>query len=296
MEIPFLKFTKFYYVLSGLMAVLAVAAILFFGLNLGIDFTGGSILEISFAVRPENSVIQEKLNDLNLGDMVIQPTGEKEVIIRTKGIDESVHQEIFSRLNTISEAKELRFETIGPTVGKELTQKTLKLVSLSLVTLLVYIIIAFRKVSYPISSFKYGLISIVALAFDVLITVGIFAVLGKYNNVQFNIPIITALLTILGYTINDKVIVFDRVRENLLKRYTDDFKELVNHSLNQTLSRSLTTGSCSLFVLISIFFFGGETLKYFALALFLGIIIGTYSSLFLASPLLVSWRGGRKKA
>jgi len=164
----------------------------------------------------------------------------------------------------------------------------------SLITLLVYIVIAFRKVSFPISSVKYGLISIVALTFDVLITVGIFAVLGKYNNVQFNIPIITALLTILGYTINDKVIVFDRVRENLLKHRTEDFRGLVNQSLNQTLSRSLATGSCSLFVLISIFFFGGETLKYFALALFLGIIIGTYSSLFLASPLLVSWRGRQK--
>jgi preprotein translocase subunit SecF len=295
MNINFLKLTKFYYVLSCIAAVLAVAAILFFGLNLGIDFTGGSILEISFDSRPENSVIQEKLNDLNLGDMVIQPTGESEVIIRTKEIDESTRQEIFSRLNAVSGAKELRFENIGPTIGKELTQKTITLVLFSLTGLLIYIIIAFRKVSFPVSGFKYGLISIIALTFDILITVGIFAVLGKYNNVQFTIPIITALLTILGYTINDKVIVFDRVRENLLQRKTDDFQELVNKSLNQTLSRSLSTGMCSLFVLISIFFFGGETLKYFALALFTGIIVGTYSSLFLASPLLVSWSGSRRK-
>lgn len=278
------------------MAIAAIIAIILFGLNLGIDFTGGSILEVSFDLRPENSVIQEKLQNLNLGDMVIQPAGKKEVIIRTKEIDESTHQEIFSRLNTISSAKELRFENIGPVIGRELTQKTLTLVLVSLAGLSVYIIIAFRKVSFPVSGFKYGLISIIALTFDILITVGIFAALGKYNNVQFNIPIITALLTILGYTINDKVIVFDRVRENLLRHNAKDFKELVNNSLNQTLSRSLATGSCSLFVLISIFFFGGETLKYFALALFTGIIIGTYSSLFLASPLLVSLAKGVKKS
>jgi preprotein translocase subunit SecF len=212
-----------------------------------------------------------------------------------KGIDESTHQEILTRLNAISGAKELRFESIGPVIGKELTQKTLTLVLFSLVGLLIYIIISFSKVSYPVSGFKYGLISIIALTFDVLVTVGAFAVLGKYNNVQFNIPIITALLTILGYTINDKVIVFDRVRENLSRRNINDFKELVNKSLNETISRSLSTGMCSLFVLISVFFFGGETLKYFALALFTGIIVGTYSSLFLASPLLVSWSGKHKK-
>ena len=295
MNIPFLKFTKSYYIFSGLLAALSLAAILIFGLNMGTDFTGGSILEVSFDVRPENSAIQEKLKDFNLGDMTIQSSGASEVIIRMKGIDESTHQEILTRLNAISGVKELRFESIGPVIGKELTQKTLTLVLFSLVGLLIYIIISFSKVSYPVSGFKYGLISIIALTFDVLVTVGAFAVLGKYNNVQFNIPIITALLTILGYTINDKVIAFDRVRENLSRRNINDFKELVNKSLNETLSRSLSTGMCSLFVLISIFFFGGETLKYFALALFTGIIVGTYSSLFLASPLLVSWSGKHKK-
>lgn len=294
MNISFLKFTKLYYILSGLMAVLAISAILLFGLNLGIDFTGGTILEVSFDARPENAVIQEKLNNFNLGDTTIQPTGANEVIIRAKEINETTHQEILEALNNISPVKELRFENIGPVVGKELTQKTLTLVLFSLFGLLVYIIISFNKVSFPVSGFKYGLISIITLTFDILITVGIFAVLGKYGNVQFNIPIVTALLTILGYTINDKVIVFDRVRENLLRRNNSDFKDLVNQSLNQTLSRSLSTGMCSLFVLISIFFFGGETLKYFALALFTGIIVGTFSSLFLASPLLVGWSGRHK--
>lgn len=290
MNIPFLKFSKLYYILSGLMAVSALLAIFFFGLNLGLDFTGGSILEVDFASRPENKIIQEKLQDLNLGDIVIQPAGDKGIIIRTKEMNEDMHQEVLARLNTLSDVKELRFENIGPTIGRELTRKTLILILISLISLLIFMIIAFRKVSWPVSAFKYGLISIVALTFDILITIGIFSVLGKYYGIQFNIPIVTALLTILGYTINDKVVVFDRVRENLMRHKTDNFKELVNLSLNQILFRSITTGSCSLLVLISIFLFGGETLKYFALALIVGIIIGTYSSLFLASPLLVSWQ------
>ncbi len=155
--------------------------------------------------------------------------------------------------------------------------------------MLVYIAISFRKVIFPFSSLQFGIISIIVLAFDVLIPIGSFALLGKFYNIQLNVPIITALLTILGYTINDKVIVFDRVRENILKTRGVDFNALVNRSLNEILFRSLSTGTCTLLVLFFIFFLGGETLKYFALTLIIGIVVGTYSSLFLANPLLVSW-------
>lgn len=290
MNIPFLNYSKVYYIFSGLLVFFAVLSLVLFGLKFGIDFLGGSILEIEFEQGPENHVIQEKLSDLNLGEIVIQPTGEKGVIIRMKEVDENTHQIILSKLNEISKVKELRFESIGPVIGKELSQKTLVLILVSLVTLLIYIAIAFRKVSWPVTSFQYGLISIIALTFDVLITIGLFSLLGKFYNVQFNIPIITALLTILGYTINDKVIVFDRIRENLLRHRALGFRDLVSQSLNETLFRSFSTGFCSLLVLFAIFLFGGETLKYFSLTLIIGIVIGTYSSLFLASPLLVSWQ------
>ena len=292
MNIPFLKFTKLYYAISVILALAAAGVLLIFGLRMGLDFSGGSIMEVEFAERPANAAIQEKLQDMNLGEIVIQPAGDRGVIIRMKEIDESAHNIVFSRLGEISEAKELRFESIGPVIGQELSNKTLLLVVVSLAGLLLYIIIAFRKVSWPVSGFKYGIISIIALSFDVLITIGAFSLLGKFYNVQFNIPIVTALLTILGYTINDKVIVFDRVRENLTRNKSADFRELVNLSLNQTLFRSITTGFCSLLVLISIFLFGGETLRYFALTLIVGIAVGTYSSLFLASPLLASWKKG----
>jgi len=289
MNIPFIKYSKIYYIFSGLLVIASIASILIFGLKFGIDFLGGSILEAEFKNRPENRLIQEKLIDLNLGEIIIQPTGNNGVILRMSEINEDTHQKILLKMNEISEVQEKRFESIGPNIGKELRQKTIFLIIISLIMLLIYIAIAFRKVSRPIFSWQYGIISIIALFFDILIPIGFLALLGKLYNAQFNIPIITAFLTILGYTINDKVIIFDRVRENIIRSQEFDFETLVEQSLNQTLTRSLSTGSCTLLVLIAVFFFGGETLKYFSLILILGIIIGTYSSIFLASPLLVTW-------
>ena len=292
---PFLKYTKAYYIFSGVLLLASLISLLVFGLRFSIDFSGGSILEVSFENRPENQLIQEKLKDLNLGEMVIQPMGEKGVIMRMKEVDENIHQQIILKLQEMQpKTEEKRFESLGPVIGKELRQKTIILIVVSLTALLIYITIAFRKISRPLSSWQYGIISIIALFFDALIPVGVFASLGKFYNVQFSIPIVIALLTLLGYTINDKVVVFDRVRENLLKIRGGDFNACVNQSLNQILVRSISTGSCTLLVLLAIFFFGGETLKYFSLTLIIGIIVGTYSSLFLASPLLVSWQKMKK--
>lgn len=295
MNIRFLDYQKIYYIFSGFLALASLVCLIFFGLKFSIDFTGGSILEVELEQRAENQLIQEKLKDLELGEVIIQPSGEKGVILRLKEIDENLHQEILKSLGDLSQVKELRFESIGPSVGKELRQKTIILIIVSLVALLLYIAISFRRVNFPISSWQYGIISVITLVFDVLIPIGTFALLGKLYNIQFSIPIITALLTILGYTINDKVIIFDRVRENLLKGRGEGFKDLVNQSLNQTIWRSLSTGTCTLLVLFAIFFFGGNTLKYFALTLIVGIVVGTYSSLFLAAPILVTWLRFRQK-
>jgi preprotein translocase subunit SecF len=295
MNIPFLKYSKIYYIFSGLLALAAVSSIAVFGLRFGIDFTGGSILEAEFQRRPENSVIQERLKNLNLGEITIQSTGEKGIILRLKDIDESVHSEILKNLGDLSNVKESRFENIGPVIGQELRQKTIILVLVSLFVLFIYIAISFRRVTFPFSSWQFSIVSITSLFFDVLIPIGLFALLGKFYNTQFSIPIITALLTILGYTINDKVIVFDRVRENISRNRGMDFNLLVDRSLNEILFRSFSTGTCTLLVLFFIFFLGGETLKYFALTLIIGIAVGTYSSIFLASPLLVSWLRWKEK-
>jgi len=291
----FTKYFKFYNIFSCLLLFSAIFLLFAIGLNFSIDFTGGSILEIEFEKRPENPVIQEKLRDLNLGEITIQPTGDRGVILRIKEINEASHQEILSKLGEISNVREQRFENIGPVVGKELRQKTITLIIVSLLSLLIYITIAFSKVSRPISSWQYGVISILTLSFDVLVAIGIFTLLEKFYQVQLSVPIVTALLTILGYTINDKVIVFDRIRENILKGQKKTFEETVNFSLNQTLTRSLSTGTCTLLVLLFIFFFGGDTLRYFSLILIVGIVVGTYSSLFLATPILVGWLKWQKK-
>jgi len=291
----FTKYFKLFNIFSSLLILSAIFFLFAFGLKFSIDFTGGSILEIEFEKRPENPAIQEKLKDLNLGEITTQPTGQNGVILRIKEINEASHEDLLSKLGEISKVKEQRFENIGPVVGKELRQKTITLIIVSLLSLLVYIAIAFSKVSRPISSWQYGIISILTLSFDVLVAIGIFTLLEKFYQVQLSIPIVTALLTILGYTINDKVIVFDRIRENILKGQKKTFEETVNFSLNQTLTRSLSTGTCTLLVLLFIFLFGGETLKYFSLILIVGIIVGTYSSLFLATPILVGWLKWQKR-
>jgi len=290
MNIPFLKFIKVYYILSALLLVAAMFFIFYYNLNLGIDFVGGSILEVQFENRPQNSFIKEKLASLDLGDYSIQPTGEKEVILKMREVNNELHQNIISKLNEISPVKESGFEAVGPVISTELREKTIILVIVALIAMLVYIAISFRKVSRPVSGFTLGVVSIITLAFDVIITIGFLAVMGKFYNVQFSIPIVTALLTIIGYTINDKVIVFDRIRENIMRHKHDDFKELANNSLNETLIRSLSTGLCTLIVLFSLVFWGGETLKYFSLTLVTGIIVGTYSSLFIAPSLLLFWQ------
>lgn len=289
MNFPFVKYYKIHYIVTGLLVVISIFAFIEFGLNLSTDFLGGTIWEGVFESRPANAVIQEKLGKFNLGEITVQPTGDNGIILRFKSIDEETHQQMLLSLNELSKVEEKRFESIGPTIGKELREKTVLLVIISLIALLAYIAVAFRKLTWPIAGWQYGLVSVITLAIDVLIPFLALILLGKFYNIQFTIPIVAALLTVIGYTMNDKVIVFDRVRENLLKTRVDSFSETVNQSLNQIIARSLSTGACTLIVLLMIFLFGGETLKYFALTLIIGIVVGTYTSLFIASALLVTW-------
>ncbi len=295
MNINFLKYKKIYFIFSATLILASLVCLIIFGLKPGIDFTGGSILEIEYIEeRPSNQEIKETLSDLDLGEVLVQPTEEKGVILKMKDISEDTHQEVLEKLKENKELEERRFESIGPVIGRELKQKTKIVIILSLLAIVLYIAWAFRKISRPLPSWQYGIASLVALFHDVLIPLGILSVLGKFYGVQITIPVITALLAVLGYSINNTVVVFDRIRENLLRR-AGTYQEIVNNSLNQTLTRSINTSLTTLFVLVAIFFLGGITLKYFALALILGIIAGTYSSLFLASPILVAWLRWRNR-
>jgi len=290
MNFNFTKYSAVYYIISGVLVVATIVCLLMFGLKFGIEFTGGSNMEIGFTnQRPSNEQIQTALSQFQLGEIVIQPTGANGAILQFKGVDEATHQQILSKINELSPVQEKGFQYIGPSIGQELRNKTEIAVALTLLAITIYIAFAFRKVSRPVASWKYGITSLIALLHDVLVPLGVFSVLGHLYNVEITIPIITALLTILGFSVHDTIVIFDRIRENILRKGMGQFEDTVNWSLNQTLGRSISTVLTVLFVMISLYFFGGETLKYFALALIIGITSGAYSSIFIASPLLVSW-------
>jgi len=288
MQFNFLKYKYIYFVLAGLLVAGSLAVLVIFGLNLGIDFTGGSIMELEYeGSRPALQAVRDSLSVY--GEAQVQTTGENGLIIRMGELNEPTHQEILEILKDGYELEEMRFESIGPVIGKELENKTKTLILLALFSIVVYIAFAFRKVQRPIRSWQYGLASLIALFHDVVIPMGIFSLLGYYYGVQFTIPVVTALLTVLGYSINNTVVVFDRIREALIRGEGTTFEETINISLNRAFTRCINTSLTTLMVLLAIYFFGGETLKYFSLALIIGITAGTFSSLFLAAPILAVW-------
>jgi preprotein translocase subunit SecF len=202
----------------------------------------------------------------------------------------TVHQQILDKLSAQygkDNVQEQRFEAVGPAIGKEMRTKAIYSVLIVLVAIVLYIAYAFRKLSWPVESWKYGVIAVIALVHDITIPIGIFAVLGQYLNVEIGLPFVAALLTVLGYSVNDTIVVFDRVREKLLRSGSKDFEDLVNRSVNETLARSINTTLTTVIALAAICLFGGDSIKYFSLALLIGIFFGAYSSVFVASPLLV---------
>jgi len=287
------KHRKIWFLVSGVLVAASIVCLAIWQLNFGIDFTGGSLSEIEWiSQRPSNRDVQDSLVSFELGNISVQATGEKGMILRLKDIDEDTHQEILSALEEkFGQVEEKRFESIGPTIGQELKKKAAWSIFLALIAILVFVAWAFRKVSFPIKSYRYGIIAVIALFHDVLITVGVFSFLGHFQGVEVGVPFVAALLTVLGYSVNDSIVVFDRIRENLLSFRTKDeeFSKTVGLSLKQTITRSINTSLTTLLVLFAIFLFGGTTIKFFSLALIIGIALGTYSSIFIASPLLVAW-------
>lgn len=283
-------------------AVLLVAAsmgvLIIWGLPLGIDFTGGSLLEVKFleGERPSNNDIRELLSESLVGDVLVQPTGDSSALLRFKNVDEPTHQAILISLAGKGAVEELRFESIGPVVGKELQRKAIKALIIVITLIIFYIAWAFRKVSRPVSSWKYGLAAILALIHDVAIPTGVVAVIGHFGSFQVDAFFITALLTILGFSVHDTIVVFDRIRENLRSNVGNEgFDDLANRSINEVMSRSINTSFTLLVVLLAVFFLGGATTKNLVFVLTIGVLSGTYSSLFIASPLLTLWAGGGKK-
>jgi len=294
---------KIFFILSGLLVAGAIAVIAVWGLRFGIDFTGGALMEITYtSERPALSLVEESMSGVDVGSTVFQETGEKGLIVRIQNLDEEGRLDVLDALSLGGGAPftEDRFASIGPVIGNELKQKAWIALVVVVVAIILFIALVFRKVSEPVSSWKYGLVAVLALAHDVIIPTGIFAILGHFFiNYQVDVLFVTALLVILGYSVNDTIVVFDRVRENLKRdkegNNHEAFPEIVGRSLRQTIGRSVNTALTTLLVLVALFFLGGSTTEHFALTLIIGIVAGTYSSIFLASPLLVVMAGKQVK-
>ena len=294
---------------SATLFVLAVLALSLWGFKFGIDFTGGSLLEVRFAgQRPTVTEVEQAIkNDpaSGLTGLVVQPIGITNMALRFQDTSEAKHSATLVTLEKLAgsltndktgqQVEEIRFDSVGPSIGDELKTKSVYAIFFVLIGILIYISYAFRAVSKPVASWKYGSAALIALVHDAIITLGVFAVLGKYWGVEINTPFVAAVLTVIGYSVHDTIVVFDRIRENL-PRSTEDFEGTVNVSLNQTLIRSINTSLTVILTLGAVLIFGGASIRPFALALTIGIAIGTYSSIFVASPLLVMWEKmkGRK--
>lgn len=333
--IPIIQKRAYGFVFSGLVFGLALISMILWGLKLGIDFTGGSLLEIGFTgARPEVSEVSAIATaSIGSDDIFVQPLGDEGIVLRMPTLDESTHQKLISDLRdafqtaegaitsedagivvetegeidasdikialspTVDDTsaatgvrmEERRFESVGPVIGAELRRKTVFAVLGAILAVVLYITYVFRKVSRPISAWKYGATTIAALTHDVIVPVGAYAALGHFYNVEVGAWIVTAILTVLGFSVHDTIVVFDRIRENLGKHRRESFEETVNRSINESIARSINTSITLLFVLIAAYIFGGESMKHFLMVLIIGVTAGTYSSIFLASPLLVSW-------
>ncbi len=283
---------KIFLTVSITLVVLSWITVAVWGLKLDIDFTGGSLWEVKFEnVPPQNAEILAALADYKIEPVVFQPVGDKGLIMKFRSVNENTHEAMKRDLVIIGPMEELRFDSIGPTIGRELQNKSLKAILYVLVLIVAYIAWAFRKVSRPVSSWKYGLAAVVALIHDVTIPTGVFAALGRFYGIEVGAFFVTAMLTVMGFSVHDTIVVFDRIRENLRLRPADNFSVTINNSVNETLARSINTSLTVLLVLSAIYFLGGATIKYFALALILGVFFGTYSSIFVAGPLLAYWAG-----
>ncbi len=288
----------FYFALSLLVLIPGMVSILLFGLNLSIDFTGGSEIQVQSAKfihstssgQNSSQLVQQVIKEQKINPIVIQKVGDNTYFIKTKPISQKTYQTIINNLKQkFGDIKEVSFQSIGPSVGSETTVNGIKALVIASILIVLYIAWSFRKVPHPASSFRFGICAIVALIHDALVVVGIFSLLGHFFHVEVDSLFLTAILTVIGFSVHDTIVVFDRIRENLRRMSGSQFSVVVNESIIQTLGRSLNTSLTVILVLFTMFLFGGESIKWFIVALLVGVISGTYSSIFNAAPLLVLW-------
>lgn len=281
---------QWFFILSTLIILPGAISLILFGLRLGMDFTGGALLEYGLEKPVDKAALKTELSQIGVEVSSVTDSGQNTYIIKTKPINEQKISQVKAKLSEkFGEIKEKRVENVGPIIGAETTRNAFIAVILASIMIVIYLALAFRKVPKPASSWRFGITAVVALLHDVLVVVGLFSILGHFLGVEVDVLFVTALLTVIGFSVHDTIVVFDRIRENLPKHLSKSFTQVANISVAQTLVRSLNTSLTVVFVLLALLLFGGESIKWFVVALLVGIISGTYSSIFNATALLVFW-------
>lgn len=297
---------KLFYAFSFILVALSLASLAVWKLQPGIDFSGGTLLEVAYPSAansqsgPSQDAVTQAVSAIDPRASV-RPSGESDFIIRMKAVDQNEHAALSKALSLNSTATpvEKTFDSVGPILGVEALRKAYWSIALVIIGIVLYITFAFRKVSEPVSSWKYGLVAVIALVHDVIIPTGVFSILGHFAGYEVDTLFVTALLVVLGFSVHDTIVVFDRVRENLKNASAKKpFAEVVGESISQTFVRSINTSLTTLIALIVLYFVGGASTQHFSLALIVGIAAGTYSSIFIGSPLLVTierWQAKKRK-
>lgn len=286
-----MKYKIFYLVFSAMLLIPGIVFLIIYGLNLSIDFTGGSVFRYEFESKINPGDLKEVFTQKGIEVEAIVPESGFKYTIRTKAVDAEHNNDIKSATSEkFPNSKQLSFETVGPSVGSETTRSAITSLIWVIVGIMLYIAFAFRNIPKPYSSFRFGVSAIVSMLHDAFMLLGLFAILGHFMKVEVDALFITAMLTVIGFSVHDTIVVFDRIRENLGKLPKNmGFEEVTNYSVAETLSRSVATSLTVVFTLTALLVLGGETIKIFVLAMLVGIVSGTYSSIFTAAPILVIW-------
>jgi preprotein translocase subunit SecF len=291
-----LKYYKLWFTISGIILIFGIFSLSMYGLRLGIDFKGGTLMQVEFDKSFDQNIVKEILDQGGVKNYQLQLSEKNGLLIKTENLEKREHDRILKDLtDRIGSLKETRLDSIGPIIGKELKKNSIYQLLMVCLGIVLYIGYAFRKVAKPVSSWRFGWAAVIALLHDLLFMLGVFSLLGHFKGVEIDSLFVTAMLTVLGFSVHDTIVVFDRIRENLKVYAGQSMDFVVNHSIAQTIVRSLNTSLTVLFVLLTLLLFGGDTIRYFVFALFIGIIVGTYSSIFIASPVLVLWQKWKTK-
>lgn len=303
MNFNFLKPAKYFFILSATLTLISAILVFYPGPRLSIEFTGGTRMELKSPKPLETEAVLASLNTFKLSEAneELNPTVNKSsqgtFIVRTKNLTDADHKALTTHLQKdLGAIEEVQYTTIGPTVGASLKSRAAYALLVASAGIVLYLAFAFRHIPRKYKAWKFGVAAVITLLHDVMVTVGIFVILSYYTNFEVDTLFITALLTILGYSVNDTIIIFDRIRDNIaVQERKETFAQVANTSVNQTWKRSLYTSSSTLIMLFALFALGSVSIKWFVLTLIIGILLGTYSSIFVATPLLVYWVEGKKK-